>query len=94
MEILYILFFIYLFNAVSFDWDCIQEERRKRLCLPPPCPPYAYKKVFTNRVEYYNSEGHLHRTDGPAREYFNGMKVYIINGHKFSKEEFDKLQTI
>jgi hypothetical protein len=88
MEILYLLYFIYLFPRIV---ECFERQTPSLVAMPPP---YAYTKVFANRIEYYNSEGHLHRTNGPAREYFNGLKVYIINGHKFSKEEFDKLYSL
>jgi hypothetical protein len=84
MEILYLLYFIYLFPRIV---ECFDIQKPSPIIILP----YAYTKVFANRIEYYNNEGHLHRTDGPAREYFNGLKVYIINGHKFSKEEFNKL---
>ena len=31
-------------------------------------------------VRYYNSEGQLHRLDGPAREWSNGSKEWFQNG--------------
>ena len=38
------------------------------------------KKVFDDGdVEYRNSNGKLHRTDGPAVEYADGDKYWFIN---------------
>ncbi len=36
-------------------------------------------KVHSDRTEWYNMEGQLHREDGPAIEYANGDKYYYIN---------------
>ena len=38
------------------------------------------KYEFSNRIEYRNELGQLHREDGPAREWDNGTKVWCING--------------
>jgi hypothetical protein len=84
MELIYLLYFVYLFPRIL---EALGEQRPSPLVIFP----YAYKKAFANRIEYYNREGQLHRTNGPAREYFNGSTVYIINGHRLSKEEFNKL---
>jgi hypothetical protein len=41
------------------------------------------KRTFNDRVEYYNSEGFLHReNDLPARIYENGTKSWWINGKR------------
>ena len=40
------------------------------------------KKVYNDRVEYQNSDGKRHRTDGPAIEYANGTKYWYINGKR------------
>ncbi len=40
----------------------------------------SIKKEFPNVTEYYNEQGLLHRTDGPAREYVDGSKEWYING--------------
>ena len=34
-----------------------------------------------------NSEGQLHREDGPAREWANGHKEWYLNGRQFISEE-------
>jgi hypothetical protein len=84
MELLYILYFVYIFPRIL---EALGEQKPSPVIILP----YAYKKIFFNRIEYYNSNRQLHRTNGPAREYFNGLKVYIINGHKIAQEEFNKL---
>ncbi len=38
------------------------------------------KRTFNNRIEYHNDKEQLHRLDGPAIEYKNGTKKWIING--------------
>jgi hypothetical protein len=40
------------------------------------------KRIFNNRIEYYNENGYLHREDGPAIEYNDGRKLYYINGKR------------
>jgi hypothetical protein len=39
--------------------------------------------------EWYE-EGKLHRLDGPAIEYPNGDCEWYINGHHYTKEEFEE----
>ena len=39
---------------------------------------------------YYNTNGELHRTDGPAVEYFNGDRVWFINDEQLSEAEFNQ----
>jgi hypothetical protein len=42
---------------------------------------YTSKKTNENGdTFYYNDEGKLHRTDGPAIEYVNGEKYWYVNG--------------
>jgi hypothetical protein len=38
------------------------------------------KKVFKDRIEYRNTEGQWHRTDGPAIIWHDGSKVWYVNG--------------
>ena len=38
------------------------------------------RKVFDDRIEYYNDEGQKHREDGPAIEYVNGGKQWWLDG--------------
>ena len=39
-------------------------------------------KVYDTHTVWYNLEGKLHRTDGPAIEYANGDKYWYINGQR------------
>ena len=41
---------------------------------------YHHKKQFDDRTEYYNENGKLHRTDGPAIEGSDGSKSWWLNG--------------
>ena len=43
-------------------------------------------KVYSDRTEWFNLEGKLHREDGPAVECSNGYKSYYING-KYHRED-------
>ena len=38
------------------------------------------KYEFSNRIEYRNKKGNLHRLDGPAREWIDGSKEWWLNG--------------
>ncbi len=40
----------------------------------------SIKTEYPNRIEYQNEKGEYHRTDGPAVEWNNGDKWWIING--------------
>ena len=42
------------------------------------------KKVLDDRVEYRNSNGEYHRTDGPAVMSANGGKWWFINGNRLA----------
>lgn len=47
---------------------------------------------FSNRIEY-KENNKLHRTDGPAVEFFSGIgDQYYINGELYTKEEFTNYQ--
>jgi hypothetical protein len=52
---------------------------------------YGYKEWVHSIV--YDEDGHYHniphRLDGPAKEWPDGRKEYIINGHFFKKEAID-----
>ena len=39
-------------------------------------------KVYSDRTEWFNLEGKLHREDGPAVECSNGYKSYYLNGKR------------
>jgi hypothetical protein len=40
----------------------------------------SIKKEYSNRIEYRNEQGYLHREDGPAVEYYNGYEAWYLNG--------------
>jgi hypothetical protein len=40
----------------------------------------SIKKEYSNRIEYRNEQGDLHREDGPAIEGYNGYKEWFLNG--------------
>ena len=42
-------------------------------------------------IRYYNSNGELHRTDGPAVIYICGTKFWYINGIEVTKIEHARL---
>jgi hypothetical protein len=48
-------------------------------------------KVYSDRIEWFNLEGKLHREDGPAVEWANGDKCYYING-KLHREDGPALE--
>ncbi len=43
-------------------------------------------RVYDNRTEWFNKDGDRHRIDGPAIEYANGYKAWLING-KLHRED-------
>ena len=43
------------------------------------CKTYTVK-VYTNRTEWFNEKGQLHRLDGPAREWADGNKEWFVEG--------------
>jgi hypothetical protein len=56
-----------------------------------------YKTKDGYRVEYpngncgwYLNNGLLHRIDGPAWEYANGRKYWIVNGKQMTEKQFNK----
>ena len=46
-----------------------------------------------NDQEYRNSEGQLHREDGPAVERTDGYKSWYLNGEELTEGEFNALMT-
>jgi hypothetical protein len=44
------------------------------------------KEEYSNRIEYRNERGYLHRTDGPAIEYHDGTKSWYINGKLYRED--------
>ena len=56
-------------------------------------PQYIEIDLHGSKFYYKDKEmTKLHRTDGPASEYSNGMKFWSINGESLTEEEFN-LQT-
>ena len=52
---------------------------------------------FKDRYEYYNTDGKLHREDGPAMEFINVINPgendrYFLNGKEVTKEDIEKLK--
>ena len=47
------------------------------------------KSTFDNRKEWRNSNGQLHRKDGPARIWDTGVVEYWLDGNKISQTEVD-----
>ena len=43
---------------------------------------YTKKEIDMHGVYYYNSEVKCHRLDGPAVEYVNGDKYWIVDGNR------------
>ena len=50
--------------------------------------PYGPAFISKENNAYW-IEGKLHRLDGPAIVYLNGIGFYFINNQKLSKEEFE-----
>jgi hypothetical protein len=46
------------------------------------------KKVYVDKVVYYNDNKQHHNENGPAVEYYDGGKEWWINGKQISKQEF------
>ena len=40
-------------------------------------------------VRYRNSDGFLHREDGPATEWEDGSREWYLDGKQLSKDEFE-----
>jgi hypothetical protein len=75
---------VYLIEA-TLSWLLSFFFPPKKPCLPPA---YANKKVLSDRIEYYDEEGRLHRLDGPAIEFKSGFCVYYVYGRIKTKKEF------
>lgn len=46
---------------------------------------YSEKVKFNGGVKYLNDDGQLHRTDGPAVEWYYGYKEWWLYGNKVSE---------
>lgn len=46
------------------------------------------KKIFKDRIEYYDDLIQYHRTDGPAIEFYDGDKYWFIEGIEYTEQEF------
>jgi len=54
-------------------------------------PPIEYKVfVSSDLIVWRNSEGELHREDGPAIERANGAKEWWLNNHSWTEAEWKK----
>lgn len=53
-------------------------------------PDGGYKISAPNQVKYYNEAGQLHRLDGPAIEWSNGIKLWYIEGKGYFEQEFNQ----
>ena len=49
------------------------------------------KKVNKYNTEWRNKSGELHREDGPAVEWSDGIKTWWLNGKCYSLEEYMEL---
>ena len=47
-------------------------------------------KIDSNGTKRWYLNNQLHRTDGPAVEYYNGYKYWYINGVGLSEKEYLK----
>ena len=47
-------------------------------------------KVYEDGTKEWNLDNELHREDGPALEYFYGIKNWFLNGVEYTEEEFNK----
>ena len=50
----------------------------------------SVKKVYSDRTEWCNENGRLHREDGPAIEYTDGSKQWYLNEEELTEREFNK----
>lgn len=48
---------------------------------------YTVRIYYTNRTEWYNADGELHRTDGPAVEYVDGTGDWFLENKQLTAEE-------
>jgi hypothetical protein len=52
---------------------------------------YTKKEIENGSVYYFNSENELHRIDGPAVEYLNGIRTWYLNGKFMFKYKHNKI---
>jgi hypothetical protein len=48
-------------------------------------------RVFKNGDKYWYQNDRLHRLDGPAIEYANGAKIWMIKGIQYTEEKFKNI---
>jgi hypothetical protein len=53
----------------------------------------SIKKQYSNRIEYRNEQGDLHREDGPAIEYSDGYKEWFLNDNIYSEDDWKQKVT-
>jgi hypothetical protein len=46
----------------------------------------SIKKILSDRIEYRDEKGNLHREDGPAIEFANGTKAWYLNGERHRED--------
>jgi hypothetical protein len=49
---------------------------------------------FTHGGKNYHLNGLPHREDGPAIIYFDGSKLWYLNGKELSKEDFTSIEMV
>ena len=53
----------------------------------------SIRSVSSNgTILYHDSNGKLHRVDGPAVEYANGDKCYFLNNEEYFYEDWDRIR--
>lgn len=50
---------------------------------------YTYKETISGSTWYYDSDGDLHRLDGPAVEYADGTKEYWVHGWALGEKTYN-----
>ena len=46
-----------------------------------------YIEKTKHATYYYNELGEVHREDGPAMIFYNGIKKYYLNNNEYTKEQ-------
>ena len=46
------------------------------------------KKIFKDRIEYYDDIDQYHRINGAAIEFYDGDKYWFIHGIEYTEQEF------
>jgi hypothetical protein len=50
----------------------------------------SIKKEYSDRIEYRNEQGYLHREDGPATEWFDGAKFWYLYGIIYTEHDWQQ----